>query len=111
MRTGPDLFNVGVRLSSEDWHFVHLYQPRALVKESIMPSYPYLFELKEKAEQYDRVVNIPAPYGPKQGVIVARNEAKALVAYLLSLKRNYPSEQLPFRKPKTDDAQKVENVP
>ena len=31
MRTGPDLFNVGDRIPSEDWHYGHLYQPRAYV--------------------------------------------------------------------------------
>ena len=31
MRTGPDLFNVGVRLPDRGWHMLHLYQPRAVV--------------------------------------------------------------------------------
>ena len=45
MRTGPDLMNIGARQPSEQWHLGHLYQPRAYVPGSIMPSYPYLFEL------------------------------------------------------------------
>ena len=50
MRTGPDLFNIGARQPSKDWHLGHLYQPRAYVPESIMPSYPYLFVVKDAKE-------------------------------------------------------------
>ena len=42
MRTGPDLMNIGVRQPSEQWQLGHLYQPRAYVPDSIMPSYPCL---------------------------------------------------------------------
>ena len=38
---GPDLFNIGARQPSKDWHLGHLYQPRAYVPGSIMPPYPY----------------------------------------------------------------------
>ena len=38
MRTGPDLFNVGDRIPSDDWHYGHLYQPRAYVPASTMPA-------------------------------------------------------------------------
>ncbi len=100
MRTGPDLFNVGVRQPSEDWHLVHLYQPRAVVPWSIMPAYPYLFELKEAAAAGERVLNLPPPYAPASGVLVAKPEAMALVAYLKALDRDYPSQQLPFRAPR-----------
>ncbi len=37
MRTGPDLFNIGARQPSADWHLGHLYQPRAYVVQSSMP--------------------------------------------------------------------------
>jgi cytochrome c oxidase cbb3-type subunit 2 len=40
-RTGPDLARVGNRYSDE-WHFEHLINPRALVPESVMPGYPFL---------------------------------------------------------------------
>ncbi|MCS6838289.1 MAG: cbb3-type cytochrome c oxidase subunit II [Bdellovibrionaceae bacterium] len=93
MRTGPDLFNIGVRQPSDDWHHTHLYQPRAVVPWSIMPSYPYLYEWKLKPDPNDFVVKLPPPFAPKEGVIVAKREAVALVAYLKSLKRNYPPTQ------------------
>lgn len=100
MRTGPDLLNIGVRQPSDDWHLTHLYQPRALVDWSIMPSYPYFFEIKDYDNGVDVVVKLPEKYKPAKGVVVAKQEALDLVAYLKSLKRNYPSEQLQFRAPR-----------
>jgi len=38
-RTGPDLTNIGVRQPSSVWQYIHLYNPRAVVPESIMPSF------------------------------------------------------------------------
>ncbi|AKQ57040.1 cbb3-type cytochrome c oxidase subunit II [Bordetella hinzii] len=90
MRTGPDLLNVGARLPSRDWHLTHLYQPRAIFDWSIMPSYPYLFEKKARPEAGDVVVKLPPALRPADGgVIVARQEALDLAAYLLSLDRSY----------------------
>ena len=40
-RTGPDLHRVGGKFS-DDWHRVHLIDPRSVVPESIMPGYPWL---------------------------------------------------------------------
>lgn len=90
MRTGPDLMNIGVRQPSAAWHLGHLYQPRAYVPGSIMPSYPFLFERKPKAEAGDTVVALPAGQVPDGEVVVARAEAVDLVKYLLSLDRSYP---------------------
>lgn len=90
MRTGPDLMNIGVRQPSKDWHLGHLYQPRAYVPGSIMPSYPYLFEVKDKAEPGEEVLNLPPGTAPAGKVVVARPEMLDLVKYLLSLKREYP---------------------
>lgn len=93
MRTGPDLFNIGVRQPSEDWHLVHLFQPRAVLPNSVMPSYPYFFAIKDKRDYGDRVVQVPEAYKPKDKVVVAKPEALALVAYLKALKRNYEPQQ------------------
>jgi cytochrome c oxidase cbb3-type subunit 2 len=90
MRTGPDLFNIGARQPSLDWHLGHLYQPRAFVPGSIMPSFPYLFDVKPKAEPGDRVVTLPPSFSPAQGVVVARPAALDLVSYLVSLDHTYP---------------------
>jgi cytochrome c oxidase cbb3-type subunit 2 len=90
MRTGPDLMNIGVRQPSAAWHLGHLYQPRAYVPGSIMPSYPFLFELKDRADKDDLVVALPAGQVPAGKTVVARPEAADLVKYLLSLDRSYP---------------------
>jgi cytochrome c oxidase cbb3-type subunit 2 len=92
MRTGPDLINVGQRLPSEEWHLIHLYDPRSLNEWSIMPAFPYLFAEKRPNEVLDSdlVVKIPGPRAPKGVVVVAKPEAVALVDYLISLKRTYP---------------------
>ncbi|HTN64681.1 MAG TPA: cbb3-type cytochrome c oxidase subunit II [Burkholderiaceae bacterium] len=90
MRTGPDLFNIGARQPSADWQLGHLYQPRAYTPGSIMPSYPYLFDVKDKAEQGDRVVNLPPGYAPPGKVVVAKPEVQDLVTYLLGLDHTYP---------------------
>jgi cytochrome c oxidase cbb3-type subunit 2 len=89
MRTGPDLFNIGARQPSMDWHLGHLYQPRAYVPGSIMPSFRFLFEMKPKAEPGDRVVTVPREFAPKEGVVVAKPAALALASYLLSLDHTY----------------------
>lgn len=91
MRTGPDLMNIGVRQPSEQWHLGHLYQPRAYMPGSIMPSYPFLFEAKAKAEVGEVVVNLPPGQAPFGQVVVARPEAVDLVAYLRSLDRSFPA--------------------
>lgn len=87
-RTGPDLTDVGNRQASKDWNLMHLYQPRSVVKQSIMPSYKWLFEMKLKPLKTDVVVSMPAEYlDGKPGKLVAKKEALQLVAYILSLKQ------------------------
>ncbi len=90
MRTGPDLMNIGVRQPSRDWHLGHLFQPRAYVPGSIMPSYPYLFDIKDVAEPGDEVLKLPPGYTPANKVVVATPEALDLVKYLQALNRSYP---------------------
>lgn len=49
-RTGPDLARVGKKYSNQ-WHVQHLVSPRSVVRESIMPNYPWL--LKDKLKYKD----------------------------------------------------------
>jgi len=86
-RTGPDLINVGARQPSDVWQYIHLYQPRAVVPQSIMPSFPWLFEVVEQAPHGVAPVALPKAYAPAKGVVVPGPQAQALVAYLLSLKQ------------------------
>jgi len=49
-RTGPDLARVGGRYS-DDWHVLHMIDPRAVVPESVMPGYPFLLERELEFER------------------------------------------------------------
>ena len=92
MRTGPDLLNIGARQPSKDWHLGHLYQPRAYTPGSVMPSYPFLFNVRQgSAKAGETVVNLPPALAQPGQVVVAKPEALALVSYLLSLDRTYPA--------------------
>ncbi|MBP9187834.1 MAG: cbb3-type cytochrome c oxidase subunit II, partial [Bacteroidia bacterium] len=87
-RTGPDLINIGARQPSNAWHLLHLFQPRATVKQSIMPAYPWLFTVKETLDKNDEEVVIPEAFRKGiKGKVVANKEALQLVAYLKSLKQ------------------------
>jgi cytochrome c oxidase cbb3-type subunit 2 len=87
-RTGPDLTNIGIRQPGIDWNLVHLYNPRVVVKESIMPAYPWMFIIKKNPAKEDVIVSVPEEYlTGKQGKVVAKNDALYLVAYLQSLKQ------------------------
>jgi cytochrome c oxidase cbb3-type subunit 2 len=86
-RTGPDLSNVGVRQPSDIWNLIHLYNPRAVVRTSVMPGYPWFFAAKDVAENGDVVVPVPDGFKPEGKVIVATRDAQHLVLYLQSLKQ------------------------
>ena len=92
-RTGPDLHRVGGRYSDE-WHRVHLINPRDVVPVSIMPGYPWL---AENAADGDGIqIRMKAlrllghPYTDEQieaapGLLEGKTEMDAIIAYLQSL--------------------------
>ncbi|NYT79850.1 cytochrome c [Alcaligenaceae bacterium] len=86
-RTGPDLTNIGERQSSEVWQYMHLYNPRSVTPQSVMPSFPWLFKVVDKAPQDVKPVPVPKAYAPPHGVVVPGPDAQALVAFLLALKQ------------------------
>lgn len=86
-RTGPDLANVGTRQPSDVWQYMHLYNPRSVVPDSVMPGYPWLFDVKAEAGPDDFVVPLPEAYAPADGVVVPNRKGQALVAYMLSLRQ------------------------
>jgi cbb3-type cytochrome oxidase cytochrome c subunit len=91
-RIGPDLANVGGRLPDPNWHLLHLYAPRLEVQGSMMPPYRFLFETRriERARSADALV-LPPNLAPEPGYeILPKPEAKALVAYLISLRADAP---------------------
>ena len=89
MRTGPDLANVGQRWSA-DWHHKHLYNPRMMVPKSIMPALRFLYEVRPMTDGKPSPDAIAltgawAAEIPEGSEVIPRDDAKALVAYLLSL--------------------------
>ena len=88
-RTGPDLQNIGERLPSADWHYTHLFDPRIVVPDSVMPSYPWYFRSKEERQSTDRKVLLTDEARQQLGEgteVWATPDAQALIAYLLSLR-------------------------
>ena len=86
-RTGPDLTNIGARQPSSVWQFIHLYNPRAVVPESIMPSFNWMFDILAQAPAGAIPVPLPKRYAPARGVVIPTHQAEALIAYLASLKQ------------------------
>lgn len=86
-RTGPDLTNIGARQPSSLWQYIHLYNPRAVVPESIMPSFSWLFQVVDQAPAGVTPIPLPKEYAPVHGVVVPTEKAEALIAYLAALKQ------------------------
>ena len=88
-RTGPDLHRVGGKYSDE-WHRVHLNNPRDVVPESNMPSYPWLAEAAANEKIGDnmaalRKVGVPytdAEIAKAKEDVKGRTEMEAVIAYL-----------------------------
>lgn len=102
-RTGPDLTNLA-RKYSDQWHVLHLINPRQVVPTSIMPSYPWLFEQSLSGNTIaDKMTTLRAlgvPY-TNQEIAEARLQVKgktkgeALIRYLQSLGRDTAQELSP----------------
>ncbi len=86
-RTGPDLSNVGARQASDVWQYLHLYNPRSVVPDSIMPAFPWLFDVKDAAAGAEVLIPLPPSHAPARGVVVPNQRGRALVAYLLHLRQ------------------------
>ena len=93
-RTGPDLHRVGGRYS-DDWHRAHLINPRDVVPESIMPSYPWLQEnalddslIQDKMRALNLVsykAYTEAQIADAPAALAGKTEMDAMIAYLQSL--------------------------
>lgn len=92
-RTGPDLHRVGGKYNDE-WHRIHLINPRDLVPESNMPAYPWLDKTKLETDDIQqkmkalRVVGVPytdeqIAKAPEQ--LKGKTEMEAVIAYLQGL--------------------------
>ncbi len=92
-RTGPDLHRVGGRYS-DDWHRVHMVNPRDVVPESIMPGYPWLAENaldgSDILVKMEVLRTLGAPYSDAEiaaapQTLEGKTELDALIAYLQGL--------------------------
>ncbi len=92
-RTGPDLARVGGKYS-DDWHRVHLINPRDLVPESNMPAYPWLEKNLVDATALPshmralRTVGVPytdEQIGKASADVAGKTEMEATIAYLQML--------------------------
>ena len=97
-RTGPDLARVGGRYS-DDWHRVHLTDPRAVVPESNMPAFPWLegepVDGERVAEHMRALRALGDPYSDAEiaaapDAVSGKNELDAVVAYLQALGKHAP---------------------
>jgi cytochrome c oxidase cbb3-type subunit 2 len=92
-RTGPDLHRVGGRYS-DDWHRIHLTNPRDVVPESNMPGYPWLEKTPADAASIGAKLvalrRLGVPYTEEQikaapAELGGKTEMDALIAYLQGL--------------------------
>ena len=92
-RTGPDLARVGSRYSDQ-WHRIHLINPRDVVPESNMPAYPWLLEKPLDGEIMTKKLSalkmLGDPYTDEQiagaaAAVAGKTEMDALIAYLQGL--------------------------
>lgn len=92
-RTGPDLHRVGGRYSDE-WHRVHLINPRDVVPESIMPGYPWLQTAELKTDDIQDKMKVlrklGSPYSDAEieaapAMLEGKTEMDAMIAYLQGL--------------------------
>ncbi|HDM8206133.1 TPA: cbb3-type cytochrome c oxidase subunit II [Vibrio campbellii] len=99
-RTGPDLTNLG-RKYSDQWHVLHLIDPRQVVPTSIMPAYPWLFErtLSGNAigNKMETLRTLGVPYTDQEISdarlqIRGKTKGEALIRYLQSLGQDTAQE-------------------
>ena len=89
-RTGPDLHRVGGRYSDE-WHRVHLNNPRDVVPESIMPGYPWfettMLDASDIKKKMQVLRTLGAPYSDDEiekapAALEGKSQMDAVIAYL-----------------------------
>lgn len=104
MRTGPDLTNIGERQSDSSWHFKHLYNPQITSAGSVMPPYPFLFEIRPIGPfgSSTNALALQGVFAPPVGSeVVPTLRAKQLVEYLRSLKSSGDLPEAPVKKEET----------
>jgi len=98
MRTGPDLANIGMRQPSQEWHYLHLYDPQITSPGSVMPPFKFLYETtvgkKPDPPLGSPVIQLPESYASQPTWIIPNKEAMDLVSYLQSLNQLFDLEEV-----------------
>ncbi len=102
-RTGPDLTNIG-RKYSDQWHVLHLVDPRQVIPTSIMPAYPWLFEQTLSGDdisaKMEALRTLGVPYtdeeiGDARLQVRGKTKGEAVIHYLQSLGKDTSQEVSP----------------
>jgi cytochrome c oxidase cbb3-type subunit 2 len=98
MRTGPDLANIGTRQPSEEWQYLHLYDPQITSPGSVMPPFKFMFvtafDARPEPPLGSPVFRLPDAYSRRPTWIVPNKRAINLVSYLKSLQQSHDLEEV-----------------
>ncbi len=94
-RIGPDLSNIGLRLTNANDLMLHLWNPRLKNSNSTCPPHPWLFQRKVAGPKVEKEA-LPVPSKDWRQVLPTY-QAKALVAYLQSLHSDYSLPEAPLK--------------
>ena len=92
-RVGPDLANLGLRGHSLEWLHQHLFEPQALIPESVCQPSPFLYEVSQ--EEVTGFIELSSGDSASR-FIKPTLRAERLVAYLQALKQNYELPEMAF---------------
>lgn len=102
LRAGPDLSNVAMRQPDVKWHLLHLYAPDMAVAGSTMPPYRFLFEKRAVKPGLPAVpdaislAQVSKEPGAAAYELIPTDAARALAAYLTSLRADAPLFEAPL---------------
>ena len=90
-RVGPDLSNVGWRITSEEELHRHLYSPRSANSRSNMPGFKHLYKVQQiGGGPSDEALQLEGEFAPEDGYeVIPTANADALASYLMSLKKDF----------------------
>jgi cbb3-type cytochrome oxidase cytochrome c subunit len=78
------------------WHHVHLYSPRSINVDSVMPSYRFLYQTRRISDAPSaEALHLTGSDSPREGwEIVPTFDARCLVAYLMALNQSHPLKEV-----------------
>lgn len=93
-RIGPDLTNLGTRILDSEWLHKHLFEPQAVVPESVCPPSPFLYDQQEFSS--DHTIELFDEENNSSRFLAPSSRATRIVAYLQSLKQDYELPEMAF---------------